>query len=509
MKAKIVLVGLIAGNLFFSAAFCVAQQEQAHPLGDYEQSIQGLRFDDRFTVAATTLLSDGNPALLVAAMRDLLDSAVVLDRTEDGLAVVDDLLARYPDTHKIHRDAFYTRARLLHRAGANDLAVSLFQEGMSKGWKGRCLESWWWLESDRGLGSWGDDASGRVDGSRIYLHSLHESDPPLYAVELFNRAIADSTGKTYAKEQNYLSILKVLYLWPILQQSRTFSAMEEICPRWSSTSPEHAVHVDAARAVCLMLDDRYDEAVDLLETTEAALPPLAREANQSPQQLLAHNERRNIPLYIAAARYLQGEFLDEARAAMQQFRDENHDRPTYWLKLMEIAYALRLAPQRFHDRATDVTEFLFQNLVENEEHRPLLSKWEHDHIVDMYMGCYFRQRKWAEARRLCERVVADYDPRSAACNNALFCLAHTYRMEGNSARAQELFARMLNEPTSDKWHRVAQAQLTAVAMDDPNTPLAEIEPSLGMLEIYAPTNEGKFYRYGSMIERFRNLRELR
>ena len=129
----------------------------------------------------------------------------------------------------------------------------------------------------------------------------------------------------------------------------------------------------------------------------------------------------------------------------------------------------------------------------------------------MCMGCYFRQRKWDEARRFCEMIVADYDPKSEPCNNALFCLGITYRAQGKPKIAENSFLRMLNAPTSEKWNRVAQAQLAEVAMTLHRT-LSEIEPYVAVLRIHTPTKEGGFYRYAATVQRFESyvedLREI-
>lgn len=124
----------------------------------------------------------------------------------------------------------------------------------------------------------------------------------------------------------------------------------------------------------------------------------------------------------------------------------------------------------------------------------------------MYMGCFFRQRKWDKARQLCETILADYDPKSEPCNNALFCLGITYRAQGNPKIAEGSFLRMLNAPTSEKWNRVAQGQLAEVAMTL-HRPLSEIEPRVAVLRVHVPTKEGRFYRYAATVQRFESYVE--
>jgi len=473
------LTALVVG-LWPVAAFGQRTREQ------YEQERESLVYVDRFDNARTAL-SDTNQEVAVQAFRDLLDTAKQLEKNQEAIAALDQYLTQVPEDSSLHHHAFYIRARLLHRIPEqNETAVALFKQGIANGWK----------PLDRATGFW------------AYKDSLWENDPVLYAVEVFNDLIADATGEAYLKRGDHMVSLGVDLLWPLKKRGQaTVSATTEILPKLTKSEEALAHHTKVAEALCMMIDARYDEAVDVLVELSSSLQGMPENydpTSASARDAFLYNEKLNIPLYLAAVRVLEGNHLDQASVYMREFLTLNANRPHYVSrKLMTLVYALERAGLEEQRRMTQVTQFLIESGLHTD---PRLPKDHILHLLDMHMGGYFRQQNWEPAKSFALQVVAQYDPKSDACNNSLFALGCIHALEGKPTEAEEVFVRLLSDSSSPKWKRVAQSQLAALWMSEKKPP-EEIEPLVDGLEGSAPDEAG-FYQYDSTMDSFRTYSAL-
>jgi hypothetical protein len=131
---------------------------------EYRSQLDSLPYADRLGFAAGTLLGGADESVALRALRDIMETSTQLERTGEALATVEQYLAGLPEGSQAYQDAYYVRARLIHRFDKAQ-AEALFREGISRGWKMR----------------------DRASPFRAFKDSLWHNDPPSYAVECFNR----------------------------------------------------------------------------------------------------------------------------------------------------------------------------------------------------------------------------------------------------------------------------------------------------------------------------------
>lgn len=451
---------------------------------EYREQIRQLPYADRFDYAASVLRNATNRPVASLAAADLLDTSRQLKRNQDALAAVDRCLATAAVGSELYQIAHYTRARLLHRLGQDATAIALFKDGIDRGWRG-------------------SQGNQPVDS---YIQSLRENDLPLFAVERFNLALGDDTGKTYGRwGRSWFKVMGLPLLWSARKNEPRFSAMTDVLPRLKDRA-DMPYHRQIAKAVCLITDERYDEAVALLntvKTTLAAIRPPKGSTLTFAQRSFAYREKHCIGLYIAAARLLQGQRLDEADLAMEEFYQANPKRYQFVAKqLLAIASALERGPAASHGRMLRATGFLIgSGFTTNPTITAAIPKKLRLHLLDVHMGGYFRQRQWKEAEAIADLVVAEYDPRLVACNNSLFSLGCIYRLQRRWAKAEETLLALINGNTPEPWKRAGQSQLVDLWVRT-EKPLEQIEPLVAELEAFAPPDEAELYRYKAIIGKY-------
>ena len=458
----------------------------------FKSEVRSLAYDDRFDFAVDSLFTANESDVVSNCLKIILDTSKQLSRNDEAIAVLEEYLTQVPEGSEDYQDAFYACARVLHRMGEKEEAVALFKEGIARGWKAR----------------------GRPDAFEAYKESLFRNDPPMYMVEQFNYSTEDITGEVYSRYRDYLSMFSINNLWSMNKRGefsspgRPFSAQEEILQRLQK-SRRHPHHFEIAEALCLIIDQEYDAAVDRLSQIDNSLSFPPRELDpKNTQEFYLYNEKLNLPLYVATARLFQGgESIPEARRAMTEFYKRNRFRPDHVVhKLMRLTYALETRPIDERKRVHEVTGFLLEEVFADEPIAKGVSKGLRLHAIDVHMGEYFRQGNVREAKRFAEQVVAEYEPSDLACNNSLFCLGCLCRHEGDLARAEEIFTKLM-EVADERWQRVSACQLAELRMDM-GRDAREIQPLLNRVAREAPPKEAEFYRYHETLKRFEELRVI-
>ncbi|MBI4607177.1 MAG: hypothetical protein HY721_34875 [Planctomycetes bacterium] len=443
---------------------------------EYEAAQAALPYAERFTHATEALTSATAGDVTAKALRDVLAASKELGKHQEALDAVDVYLAKTPAGSPGHQDAFYGRARLLHRKGEKAQAEALFAQGIAQGWK----------PLDRENGFW------------AYKDSLWENDPPRYAVEVFKHALADPTGETYTRRGDCLVLLGVDRLWPLRRQRAAFSAAEDILPQLD-VAPGRAALREIAAAVLAIVDGKGTEAAGALAALEERLA-----GSTDP---LLQNERRNLPLYQAAARLLGGSGGAEAHAAMEDFVARNADRPEYTArKLMTIAYALERGPQKDRKGLREVMDFLAEEGFTSSTGRgAALPARYRLHLMDMHVVACFQGADWQRARELAGAVVAQYDPAEEAANNSRWSLGHIQRRDGELQAAEATFLAMIAASPPEKWKRAARSQLIEIWIDL-GRPVADMEPLAQDLRRNAPPSEVEFFGYRDVLQRYAGYR---
>ena len=438
----------------------------------YRDGFESLPYADRFDHARNAL-QETDSDVVALAFRDILNLSKEVGTSVDAVGAMDQCLAQAPEGSERYQHAFYVRARLLHRRD-KAAADALFAQGIALGWK----------------------PLDREDGFSAYKDSLWENDPARYAVEVFKHALADPTGETYTRRGDCLVLLGVDRLWRVRQPGRAFS--DEILPHLA-VPPSRAALRDIAAAILATVDGKGREAAGAFATLE--------ETFAGAEDPILQNEKRNLPLYKAAAHLLGGSSGDEARAAMEEFVARNEDRPEYTArKLMTVAYALERGSQKDHKGLREVMDFLAgKGFTSNTGRGAALPARYRLHLMDMRVVACVKGADWQRARELAEAVVALYDPAEEAANNSRFTLGHVQRRQGESQAAEATFLAMIAANPPAKWKRAARAELLGLWIDL-GRPVADMEPVAEDVRQNAAPSEAEFFGYRDVLQRYDGYR---
>ena len=379
----------------------------ARSLEAYQYGKKGLSFRTRFARAVTQVRSATDEQVIGRAMRDLLEMSKPLENTDDALDAMDGFVrSRNVDTGQpIVRKAWLARARMLLRQGVPTAADALFRTAIEGKWAA-------------------PDVSHMNMAFRYYAEGLDEVGRYGDAAILEYEVMTGPHNPIPDAEWNMMSYL-FYRLWNLTWKVPHASAVRDVFPRIAEI-PGHPEYRRIAEAFCLMADERYPEAVALLQEIDKGLAgePAADGQDANSGEKKRYGEERNIPLYIATAHFLDGEDLDAARAGLDEFWRRNRDRPLFVFNMTGLI-THRLG--RFYDdpknRRLDVTEYLIEAGFTSD---PKLRA----HIPDREMASFLTKHAYAlrkrgrieEAKAICLDVVERHFPHNltGVCGLAIY-----------------------------------------------------------------------------------------
>ncbi len=291
--AILLCFGMTQAGLTQGASGDASENGVARSLESYQHGKRELSFQNRYARALTQVRSATNEQVVGRAIRDLLETSKTLDSTDDALEALDGLVRRKDvDTDDpIVRKAWQARARMLLRQGEDTAADSLFRTAIERKWK-----------------TPGD--SSRELAFRYYADGLEEVGRNEDAAILEYKVTTGPHNPIPDAEWNMMSYL-FFRLWNLRLDKPESLAMEDVYPQLAEI-PKHPEYKQIAKAFCLITDKRHAEAVALLQEIDRQLADgsEANEQGANSRKKKRYGEERNIPLYIAAAHFLDGGDLD-------------------------------------------------------------------------------------------------------------------------------------------------------------------------------------------------------
>ena len=368
------------------------------------------------------VLDTENPDIQSAALADLASNAGSFIEMEDAITVLEALLGGKPEP-AIQQSAALVRARLLMRTGRKSEAKPVFEEAIEKNWK----------------------AAGDTSAEEYYTSAIADTDDwSRAAVEAFNLAIQDRPGADRSK-RNFFWLLYDK-IWNFVRRNPPQTAMGAIFPQLDET-PLHPEYKLIARAVCMMADKQYKQAISSLIEIEKMLE---EDESHSPNA-----EYRNIPHYIAAAMYLAGGGLEEsANDYLEEYWARNRHRPAYVLRsIMSIHYKTR--------QYAGTTAFLIEKgFADDETLREQIPSDLMAHFLDMHaMNLCGVLGRETEGQELFVKIVEEYFPTNAGSTNALHEHGKYLARIGKTGEAEAAFLRVLGEGRFDSWLRNSRQAL--------------------------------------------------
>ena len=405
---------------FLIAIFIPPASAQSQELQDYIASKKDLSYREQFNVCLEAIASTTSETVLDAAIGDIEKMSDRLDRNREAQEVLEDLLKRWdmPSSSPLYQHAFLVRARILYRMGGRPAGEELFRIAMRGNYR---------------------------DAYVFYIDTLDEcGEPALAAQTQFNWAIDERAVPS--DWRNFIAHFfeKLLKL----RVSRPEILVTEQVYPYLAGDEEHPEYKDAAHALCLLADWRYEEAYAELRKLDSEL---AAKAGELPE----YSEYRNIPLYIAAVAILGGEIESQVKPSIEDFISRNEDRPEYVLRMSsKLAQLTALRPE-WLPRIPKITGCLieagygdlakYNNQLTDEYYAAVL--W------DLHALGLTEQRKYGEAKEIYQSLVDDYFPKNLVGVNAMFNVGHIlWKQEGDIEGAKKCFHRIINE--SNDHHKI-------------------------------------------------------
>lgn len=414
------------------------------PFITYQKQKQTLDPFERYDLVLSLLKTSNDEDVLIKVMEDALDLVDVTNQipnggTRDGekalnatkiaealpelLESMRALQQRFKPESTVYQEAYYGEIYLLLLSNRIDAAIDQYKEAK----KNR------WTSVEDNFAETIVKKQGFVDGTAT----------------LYNIMIDDTY--TDPQSRNFVDTL----LSPMYMHARrppgiiSGSASNTVYSHLDESS-EHPEFDTIAKALCLIVDNKIDQAMSLLIDLEQSLQTRIEKGETI-------QEYANIPVYHAAAAYLGNRPANELRLYLQEFVDRNPSNLTHvihtcsalvrWRASLEGSYEIT---GFFNDAGFFSDPIIMQKIDPHEL----------AHMMDLHL-----QRVWysndysAEMQDLAERIVSNYFPETRGGASALGILARIHSHKGEMDKAADCWIRTMLECPYDMWVKQAENQL--------------------------------------------------
>jgi hypothetical protein len=225
------MVSVMVSLCLFSVA--VANQDEPESVTNYKQLQIGKSAVERLSLARDILLAGDDADLLTEALHELLQFSYLLNGESDALFSVDTVIERTQEESPLNKKALLAKARIERRLGRRNLGDAVFQQALNEHWP---------------------------DSDREYQISLAETGEfDRLAIYIYDRFLNDEEGQDLMPLANALSRYKTA-------KPRS-SVTGELGPRFEPSDKKPYAQ-SIAKALCAMMDDETEEALEILSTTE-------------------------------------------------------------------------------------------------------------------------------------------------------------------------------------------------------------------------------------------------
>jgi hypothetical protein len=281
------MVSVIVSLCLFSVA--VANQDEPDSVTNYKQLQIGKSAVERLSLARDILLAGDDADLLTEALYELLQFSYLLKGEPDALFSVDTVIERTRDESPLNKKALLAKARIERRLGRRNLGDAVFQQALNEHWP---------------------------DTDREYQISLAETGEfDRLAIYIYDRFLNDEEGQDLMPLANALSRYKTA-------KPRS-SVTGELGPRFEHSDKKPYAQ-SIAKALCAMMDDKTEEALEILSTTEKILDEDQVEGIEKD----VSKEEKNLPLYTSLCLLLDGRNPQDAQNELRRFLANTIDDPT-------------------------------------------------------------------------------------------------------------------------------------------------------------------------------------
>lgn len=383
----------VVSFLLLLPSILLAGGPEADRVEAFLQASKRLPVAERIARARETIQTSHDQAVVAEAVWDLAKFSVTPERAQVALASVEALIAESQEGSKVFRQANLARARLLARLGQKGDADGIFRRAIAEHWD--------------------------KNAYKYFYESLWETgEYALLAIDEYDRHTSDEYSDEdrafYESERDFVDMFGRLRAMKVA--SSQSSAMEEVFPRLKE-SKRRPLAKSIAKALCLAADDRYEEAIALLNQLENLLGSGDAPASD-------YDESKDLPLYLAAVLFFEGRDFDAARAAFREYMDRNEDTRTRVLeRALKLTYAMEHSTQD-QRKIVELTGFLVSSeFVMDEEIRSQLPEGNVASLLTMHQLGLACRGEWDESAQVCLQIMEKYYPQTLAGANAAMSLA--------------------------------------------------------------------------------------
>ena len=442
----------------------------------YLQEKGSLAYKDQLDFALSTLTKPAEDAAYDEALNDIERITKVQKNAESVLPAVEAFLDSAEAGSASFEKAWLVRARLLCRAGNVEEGSRLFREGMlERGWS---------------------------NAFAFYIDTLEElGQYARAAAEEFNLAcdprVVDHKGR------NFLDFL-LHKLMIMKHENPDAGATEEVLPL-IATDDDHPEYHQIAQALCLIADEDYSGAVDIL--TELNDSYGSEWGVEGEAETGIYSEYRNLPAYISAALFIEGDDYDQARIHLAEFWSRNPERPEYVLKVgLRIVRCLEAKIGWPTAAWVELTEWLDDaGFADDHRIRKHIGDEWIAHFLDLHQMALFVCDRWQEQKQVCERLFTEFDLNYPGSISGTYWLGHIlFTQDRELKKAEGLFLRIIEETNYPTWITLARKDLLGI-WKQTGEPKEKLLAVVEELKASAATEEEK-ERWENQAERIKRRR---
>jgi len=360
---------------------------------------------------------------------DLVKYSNTPDENSQALAAVEALLGDVDANSYLFSQASLTKAKFLKRLGRGGEALALFNDGVARHWKNALLR---------------------------YSESLIESGELADACTLeYRRVVAEEPYAFYRGEKEDLIVF--LTQLRLLKSDKPYEkTMDSVYAKLSASSLYPQAQT-VAEILCLLADERFDEAIERIQKNDAEL---AKSRNAS------YDEYRNMPLYLVSAQLGKGD-LKAAGDGYAEFLRRNQGEWEYIRShSMRTVHDMELNVERDLPKVQAILNpLLSSEMITDEKVRAQFSDDKISGIYDMYQQSLAWGGDLDKSAEICKFAMDNFYPQTlAGANCALNWARYISWHDKKVDEAEQILLGILNDtpfPEIRCWANFSLAEIAA------------------------------------------------
>jgi len=431
---------------------------------DYKSQRKAMGAEERFTFAEQQVQQSTKPEVINEAIQDLLKHSDTPNGYESALSTIRDNIHKLDSQNLPFIEARLAEAKFLARLGQRQEAETIFQNAIENEWK---------------------HALWRYSEHFIDLGELDQA-----SILEYDRVVAKEKYEHYRDSQEDFFIFLTL-LQMLKKASPEQNAVDAVSNQLDE-STKFPFAKSIAHGLCLAVDERYHEAINVLKEVDTYLT----DNRENKQFLSSFNEHQNIPLYLTWVILKERKQMEEADIWFNKFIERNdEDLHHVYKRSMRIVRDLSVRANRDLHKAKIITSQLLESpIIQDTSIKASFSSDEIAGIYDLHQQSLAWSGEYAESMVVAQDVVDKYYPDTLAGVNCAMNLAYYQAcFEKQYNQGKNMITQIINESKFDEvkpWANLAMAKLLFQQQQNAQA-LPYVEQ---VLKLVTPNDQGSITR---------------